>query len=798
MMSKKFALSGLQYCRWKVLFLSGLFLCPATGQLFAQEVLKANNTDYLNLGSSWVGGVAPGAGDVAVWTNVVTSANTSDISNNWSVGGIKVANPGGNIGIGAVTLNNGLVAANSTTDIFTYTGGDVINGGIVSFTNSAGGSIPAGLFAQQIYFIVNVDTVNKTFQISDTEGGTAINFTSNGGNLYQFARPALTLGATGINLSSATRNLPLFSAPVMLSANQTWTVASGRTLDSNNNGNFSGLAVMNSGHTLTFDGAGTIDIGQLHGTGGIVKDGSGRVNVHSGNYTFTGNVVLNAGTLNAGSTLGALGSGASTLMLNGGTLTFAANGARNYARNTTISGNVAILNNSSTGNGSQNYSFGTLSIGSHTVTVTANGTVTNEASIVFGSTTLTGSPVFDVGSRTNNVFQLGAISESGGSHGLTKTGTGMMILSGNNTYSGVTDIQAGQLKLGVDGTLAGTSLIDVGAGAILGVSLLSGGLILTNGQVLSGSGQVEGDVTAGPSAVLSPGNGTAIDAAKLTVGALTLGDGGTFVVDMINATNTGTPGVDWDLIEATSVVLPSSGTFTIKLTGNPPDFINSVPYSWTIVDGPVTGFYSNKFVIDTSDFEPSTGDGQFSVKEGSLVLTFTPAPTAVVLFYFRAVDEEGRVVIKWETASEKDTSGFFIERWDGSIWVRLNQYLIPARGENGGGATYSMIDEAALPGEAYRYRLIEIEGDGDVLVYGPFDRIATALEVVSPIRPRDNGIEIRWLSREGESFDVLRSDCLHGGFTNLIASDVPATVPENVFLDASPAPVGFYQIRLVE
>ena len=626
--------------------------------VFAQEIIKTNNTDYLNLGSSWVGGVAPGEANVAVWNSTVTSANTSEISDNWDVGGVKVTNPGGAVGIGAVTLNSGLVTANGTNDTFTYTGTDVINGGVVSFTNAAGGSIPTGLFAQQIYFIVNVDTVNKTFQISDTEAGAAINFTSNGGNLYQNARPTVTLGSSGINLSSASQSLALFSAPVILSASQTWTVASGRTLDSNNNGNFSGLAVMNSGHALKFDGAGTIDIGQIHGSGGILKDGTGRVNLHAGNYTFTGDVVLNAGTLNAGSTLGALGSGASTLALNGGTLTFLANGARNYARNTTIGGDVAIYNNNSGGNGAQTYTFGTLAIGTNILTVNRNpaGVTNNVGSIVFGPVSLTGDATFNVGphgtnSQAFNELILGATGESGGSHSLTKTGDGTLILNSNNTYTGETVIQAGVLKLSTNGNLSGTSAITMHAGATLDVSSVAGGFSLASGQVLAGEGTVAGALVADGS--VSPGiDGIGkLNAADVTwndtsawlfelgavpasdrltcTGSFLRGSGTDFVFDL---QSTGAEGVytlvtwsvstDFDVDDFTTENVPVGLTPSYTLAAN------ELILSLSSTEGGTNEIKLNQFVVNAGvpQIQWTANPGSTSVVE--VATTLGPSPAA--------------------------------------------------------------------------------------------------------------------------------------------------------------------------
>ncbi len=42
----------------------------------AGTITKADNADSLNLGTSWVGGVAPGASDIALW-DVGPYGNTS-------------------------------------------------------------------------------------------------------------------------------------------------------------------------------------------------------------------------------------------------------------------------------------------------------------------------------------------------------------------------------------------------------------------------------------------------------------------------------------------------------------------------------------------------------------------------------------------------------------------------------------------------------------------------------------------------------------------------------------------------
>lgn len=61
---------------------------------------KANNTDNLNLSSSWSGGTIPNAGTVAGWTNTVTGANSVNLGANLSCLGIRILNPGGDVTLG--------------------------------------------------------------------------------------------------------------------------------------------------------------------------------------------------------------------------------------------------------------------------------------------------------------------------------------------------------------------------------------------------------------------------------------------------------------------------------------------------------------------------------------------------------------------------------------------------------------------------------------------------------------------------------------------------------------------------
>ncbi len=77
----------------------------------AAEIDKANNSDSLNLTTSWVGGVPPGTNDTATWNSTVTGPNTTTLGASTAWLGIKVTTPGGPILINADgnTLTNGSV-----------------------------------------------------------------------------------------------------------------------------------------------------------------------------------------------------------------------------------------------------------------------------------------------------------------------------------------------------------------------------------------------------------------------------------------------------------------------------------------------------------------------------------------------------------------------------------------------------------------------------------------------------------------------------------------------------------------
>lgn len=98
------------------------------------------------------------------------------------------------------------------------------------------------------------------------------------------------------------------------------------------------------------------------------------------------------------------------------------------------------------------------------------------------------------------------------------------------------------------------------------------------------------------------------------------------------------------------------------------------------------------------------------------------------------------IVITWETGTELDTAGFFVERGTGNFcagegtssiitvtYQGSPTQMIPAKGDN---SSYEVFDESATPGTRYWYALRERETDGtETLLCGPSNEFTDDAEV---------------------------------------------------------------------
>ena len=97
-------------------------------------------------------------------------------------------------------------------------------------------------------------------------------------------------------------------------------------------------------------------------------------------------------------------------------------------------------------------------------------------------------------------------------------------------------------------------------------------------------------------------------------------------------------------------------------------------------------------------------------------------PTFAFISSFEAYHDNGRAVVRWETSLEFNTVGFYLLRFKEGTgkYERVNQDLIPSLIGSPRGGAYRVLDEGAVPGSRYTYKIVEIESRGGRREYGPF------------------------------------------------------------------------------
>jgi autotransporter-associated beta strand protein len=348
-----------------------------------------------------------------------------------------------------------------------------------------------------------------------------------------------------------------------------------------------------------------VGIGKISGATSITKEGSGTLVIaNAGSNDYSGRTTISGGVLQVGDgvTAGAGQLGSGDIILNGGTLALFRPSADNFTLPNEISGTgalqqeggdtVTVAGNNLTFNGSFVVTTGTLKLGSVNGFGSASGTVQTGAildvtgynigntlnlnggtlDVVSGTGTALSGPITLSGSGgTVNVGASSTLTISGaigGLAGLAVTGSGLLVLSGNNSYAGPTVISGGMVQLAKAGALGGPAdNVTVSNGGALDVA----GLVVPqpvelNGGTLRSSlgtnGALSGTVT------LDGGGGTVDVATGATLtlanaiggsGALTKTSAGTLVLSGSDNFNGGTNLNLGTLEFATAASVPATG-----------------------------------------------------------------------------------------------------------------------------------------------------------------------------------------------------------------------------------------------
>jgi fibronectin-binding autotransporter adhesin len=269
-------------------------------------------------------------------------------------------------------------------------------------------------------------------------------------------------------------------------------------------------------------GSGDLTISsQITGSSNLVKENTGGTLILSGNNsTYTGNIFVNAGTLQVqnNSALGTAGTSSGTTTVFGG-------GTLETVGSLTIAENISLAGTGDNGVGALRSSSGNATL-TGTVNLTDAALITAAAgSSLALNGTISGAEMLTFGGAGN----LSASTIATGSAGVNLTGTGTVTFNGGsaNTYTGLTDVQSGTLVLGKSAgvnAVAGDLTIGNGSGPAT-VTLGANNQISDTSLVTMGS---QGTLNlAGRSETLRELDGVAGSSVQFGGGSLTVSGIGT-------------------------------------------------------------------------------------------------------------------------------------------------------------------------------------------------------------------------------------------------------------------------------
>ena len=512
-----------------------------------------------------------GTGTLTISGGNVTNTDGSIGVHNGSNGTVNVSggrwSNSGNLYIGASTFGRGSLTISGTGNVantdgnvgFGSNGTVSVSGG--TWTNS--GNLTIGEYGTGVIAISggNVTNTNGIIGVESVSTGMV---SVSGGTWANSSNLTVGVSGTGSLTINGTGTV-IVGDTLSRGSNGTINLASGGTLQIGTGGDTGTLATdLTNDGTLLFDRSSNSTYSSvISGTGVVIKNGTGTL-VFTANNTYTGGTSVNQGTLylQRDTYAGAL--------FNMGNVTVA-NGATLMSARGNLLGNLAL-----------------------------NGGTWVETNGWGGS--LAGSVELGATSTFQTDYEQTVTANITGTGGLVKTGAGTLLLSGSNSYSGTTAINSGTL--------------------LVNGSQPSSATTVNSGGTLGGNGTL-GAVTITSGAAIAPGTGDSLSI--LTVGNSVWNGNGTYNWQLGNAA--GTAGSGWDLIS-------SAGSLTINATAGEKFVINATAladsgfdsstasYKWQMASfsGNITGFSTEKFAINPSGFNGTSGIGVFSVSANSTAL----------------------------------------------------------------------------------------------------------------------------------------------------------------------------------
>lgn len=540
-----------------------------------------------------------------------------------------------------VGLTAGNITINNSTNPYTFSGGTVSSSGTFVKNGTAKATI-ANTFNIAGGISINAGTIQLGNGSANTGSFGSSNIVNNGTLITDY-------GTNTVSFTSAISGTGTFTQQgagiVALTADNTYTgittINAGATLQLGNASNTGSVAgeISNNG-TLSFSRAFAFTVANaISGSGNITHStNSAAVTTLSGNNTFTGTVTIaNSRELIVGSNT-ALGSASNlTESVWSGHTSVTGSGRVILANGVTVTGEMIRIGTAA----SVNNNF--------------NGALQTAGSATWAGPVLLDSTDARIGAATNGTLHIsgviqdgltGIVNFSAGMNSITTNETGTVLLSGANTYTGVTNIVRGTVKLGANNSLPVTTTLDIDnlntadnsafdlngfdqTVAVLQRTSAGGGTgtaFLTNSSSTKSTFTVN-QATTGTYSGRTTGN---LDFVKDNTGALTLSfihapTGNTTINggSLIFADNSNTT----FYIGANGVNNQINGSGTLQVNG---DFIidtsladTTAGNSWTLVNvDTLTETFGTTFQV-IGFTETALGSGIWKKAEGALQFTFS-------------------------------------------------------------------------------------------------------------------------------------------------------------------------------
>ncbi|MGB8853589.1 MAG: autotransporter-associated beta strand repeat-containing protein [Pirellulales bacterium] len=540
-----------------------------------------------------------------------------------STGGVftlssTIANPNG----GANVLGLSKLGTNtlSLTALNTYSGQTVVHSGTLRFdtiNDVGGGASSLGAPVTDANGRISMVQNNSSVTLLYVGAGSTTNRNLNGASVG--GGGGYVIDSSGSGPLVFTNGIAITGGTTTITGQKTWTLQGSYVGSANE---IRGLISGSGAAAITKSGAGTWKL--------------------SGTNTYAGITTISAGVLEV------------TTLANGGVASGIGQ-TSNAATNLVFNAPSATLRYSGTADVTTNRGF-TLSSGAGggaTIESSGVGTLSfdNTVAIAYGTTNQTRLLTLGGANSGANTFAKVLANNGTGTTSFTKAGAGTWILDAVNTYSGTTNVSAGRLQIGPNGSINNSSAISVSAGAAfdynaatalaIAPSLLGSGS--ANRATLGGNGTINAAVTLNNLGdTLSPGNSPGI----MPFGTSQTWNSFTYVWETNNFVGT-SAGTDFDQIVITGSLNLTGGlgAYLLDITsltaGNAPGSVggfDDITRTWTILTttGGITGFDAANWTLSTANFTSSpatTGAWSLSQDGSNLVLSYVtvPEPAAIAL-----------------------------------------------------------------------------------------------------------------------------------------------------------------------